>query len=226
MTAILIDFIRFLFLQPLQGDPKKNWSAYLGVGFAITWLVGFGRTWDFDAAPLWLRSGFTSILYTFVLAALIWSVTLALKPARWSYRNVLLMVTMTAAPGLVYGIPVERFMPPEAARGVNMLLLLIVATWRMVLYYHFLRTVSSLPRGAALVAWLLPPTLIVAPLSLLGLLNAIAQNMGGVREQVDPGEISGEAIFFVAAASWIALPVLSLAFIVLAIRRNRRAPNP
>lgn len=225
MPTILADFLRFLFFQPLKGNMGKDWRAYLLVGFAITWLVGFGRTWDFDAAPLWLRTGFPSVLYTLLLAAIIWVVVLALKPARWSYRNVLLMVTMTAAPGLVYAIPVERLMPPDAARGANMLLLLLVATWRMALYFRFLRDVALLPRLATIVAWLLPPSLIVAPLSLFGLLNAIGRDMAGVREQVDPGEISGGAIFIIAAASWIALPILSITFIILAIHRNRR-PSP
>ncbi len=228
MRTILTDFLRFIFFQPLKGNLGTDWRAYLFTGFVITWLVGFGRTWDFNAAPLWLRTGFPSVLYTLLLAAIIWVVVLALKPARWSYRNVLLMVTMTAAPGLVYAIPVERLMQPDAARGANMLLLLVVATWRMALYFRFLRDIALLPRVATIVAWLLPPTLIVAPLSLFGVLTAIARGMGGVREQVEPGEISGGAIFFIAAASWIALPILLIAFMILAIHRHRRTspPNP
>jgi len=221
MLTILGDFLRFAFFQRLKGNVADNWTAYLGVGLAITWLVGFGRTWDFDLAPLWLRTGLPSVGYAFVLAALIWAITLALKPARWSYKSVLLMVTMTALPGLIYAIPVERLMPAEAARGVNMIFLLIVATWRMALYYRFLRDVALLPPRATLVAWLLPPALIVAPLSLFGLLGAIARDMGGVRETADPGEISGGAIFFIAAATWLLLPVLLMSFIILAIRRRR-----
>ena len=225
MLTVIADFLRFAFFRRIKGNVADNWIAYLAVGLAITWLVGFGRTWDFDAAPLWLRTGLPSIGYVFVLAAIIWAVVLGLRPARWSYKSVLLMVTMTAAPGVIYAAPVERILAADTARGVNMLFLLVVATWRMALYYKFLRDVALLPSHATLVAWLLPPTLVVAPLSLFGLLGAIARDMGGVRETVDPGEISGGAIMFIAAASWLLLPVLLVSFVVFVIQRNRSTPT-
>ena len=226
MLTVLTDFLRFAAFRRTKGDVTKQWRVYLAVGLAITWLVGFGRTWDFESAPLWLRTGLPSVGYAFALAGFIWLITLALRPARWSYRNVLLMVTMTALPGLVYAIPVERLMPVEAARAVNMLLLLIVATWRMALFYRFLRDVAQLPREETIVAWLLPPALIVAPLSAFGVLNAIARDMGGVRDQADPGEISATAIFVVAMITWITLPLLLIMFVALVVRRIRRPMPP
>ncbi len=229
---MLADFLRFILFQPLQGDIAKHWKSYLAVGFVITWIVGFGRTWDFDAATLLVRTGVTSVFYTFALALLIWMIGAPLEPQRWAYRNVLLMVVMTAAPGIVYAIPVERLLAPDIARGVNMILLLFVAVWRMALFHHYLKNVAKLTGAAKLVVWLLPPTIIVAPLSAFGVLQAIASGMGGVREQAAPhGAISEVALLLLAGASWLALPVLGITFLVTAAKTIRRrksgaAPPP
>lgn len=222
LSTVLTDFGRFVLFKPLKGDVRAHRAAYLFVGFAVTWIVGFGRTWDFPEAPLWIRTGLTSVLYALVLAGFIWLIGLALKPARWSYANVLLMVLMTALPGIIYAIPVESFMPAEAARAVNMIFLLIVATWRMLLYRKFLDDVAQLPKDEARVAWLLPPTIIVAVLGAVGTLNAIARSMGGVRDPM--GEIIDGAIFWIAVCAWLALPVLLFAFAAMAFARHRK-PN-
>jgi hypothetical protein len=221
MLTIVGDYFRFLLFKPLKGDVPKNWPIYLVIGLIITWIVGFGRTWDFDAAPFWIRSGATSVIYAFALAFLIWAIGAPLGAQRWTYRNVLLMVLMTAAPGIVYALPVERLLVPDAARGTNMLLLLIVATWRMALFRHYLGTVAQLTGWSKNVAWLLPPTIIVVPLSAFGVLQAIAAGMGGVRERAEHGAISETAILILAIASWLALPVLGITFVVLVLRRIR-----
>ncbi len=221
MLGVLTDFIRYIFFQPLKGDISRHWRLYLFIGLLITWVVGIGRTWDYDAAPWWLRTGLPSVAYVFTLAAIIWTFTLALRPARWSYRNVLLMVAMTAPPGLIYAIPVERFLDPDSAQSANMLALLLVATWRMALFYRFLTDVAQLPKSVALIAWLLPPALIIAPISLLGLMAAVLQSMSGVREDVGSSGLSADAIALIAFVSWTALPLLIIAYIVTALKRNR-----
>jgi hypothetical protein len=119
IAAALKDFARFLVFQPLRGDVATHWRRYLLVGLAITWLVGVGRTWDNAYAPLWLRSGLPSVLYAIALAGFIWAIVAALRPGRWTYRNVLLMLTMTAAPGLIYAVPVEQFLNENTARETD-----------------------------------------------------------------------------------------------------------
>lgn len=222
MLTVVSDFLRFPFFRPLQGDVANKWALYLVVGFVITWIVGFGRTWDFDAAPFWVRTGLTSVIYTLALAFLIWAIGAPLGAQRWSYRNVLLMVLMTAAPGIVYALPVERLMDAEAARATNMLFLLFVATWRMALFFHYLGKVAKLTGWARTVAWLLPPTIIVVPLSAFGALQAIAAGMGGVRDRAEHGAISEIAILVLALVSWLALPILVIAFGLLVARRLKQ----
>jgi hypothetical protein len=75
------------------------------------------------------------------------------------------------------------------------------------------------------VAWLLPPTIIIAPLSLLGLLAAIMREMAGVRPTADPGEIPGFGAALIAYASWLALPVLIAIYVrEIIAHRRRQAP--
>jgi hypothetical protein len=223
LLTALRDFARFAFFQPLKGDVAKHWRTYLAIGAGLTWIVGLGRYWDNESAPLLLRSGITSLLYAVVLSGFIWLLVLGLKPERWSYRNVLLMVTMTALPGLIYAIPVEMFMDAQSASATNMIFLAIVAVWRMALYYTFLKRVSKLPAYPLLVAWLLPPAIIVAALGVYGALYAIAAGMGGVRDEADPNLASMEAIALVGLASWICLPILIPAYAFFALTRNRRS---
>ncbi len=225
LGIVLGDFWRFICFQPLRGDIRKDWFAYLAIGVATTWLVGFGRTWDFHVAPWWFRTGFTSIVYALVLSLFIWGMVHPLKPERWSYRNVLLMVMMTALPGLIYAIPVERFVSIQTAQLLNLAFLVVVAGWRMALYRHFLQTVAKLPPYETLVAWLLPPGIIIAVISLFGFLDAVLRGMSGDRAD-NPNELATDVFLFIGLITWIALPFLLLAYVVLAIRRQRDARPP
>jgi hypothetical protein len=221
MIAMAVsDFWRFIWFQPLRGDMRTNAGTYLAIGLAITWIVGLGRTWDYTSAPWWFRTGLTSVVYALVLAGFIWVIGLALKPQRWRYQNVLLMVTMTALPGLIYAAPVERFMNADAARVANMIFLLIVAAWRMALYRHFLRKVAQLPPMETTVVWLLPPTIIIAVVGLFGTLNAIMRGMAGVRDPV--GEAIDGVVVWITLASWFVLPLLLIAFVYLVFKARKR----
>jgi hypothetical protein len=53
-----------------------------------------------------------------VLAAILYLVVKPLRPANWTYSSVLIFVGLTALPGLLYAIPVERFVSLEYAQTV------------------------------------------------------------------------------------------------------------
>lgn len=224
LATILRDFLRFIIFQRPLGNIGPDWKAYLAVGLVITAIVGIGRSWDDPAATLFDLSGIGSLIYVFVLAAILWITGVPLKPERWTYRSVLLMVTMTALPGIIYAVPVERMLSADAARSTNLLFLAGVAIWRVSLFGFFLRSVARLSPWATTVVMFLPLALIVAPLSLLGILNAIMSSMGGVRTD-GPSEISANVLFLVAAASWISLPILIGGYIALVVKRNGPPPR-
>ena len=157
---------RLLTFRRLAFSPE-NFRGYLLYGLLITWLCGVGRYWDNPRAELWQYWGLGSLAYVVLLAAVLWLIAAPLKPRHWQYRNVLLFVTLTSLPALLYAIPVERFMPLAVAQTVNVWFLAVVASWRVAMLAYFLFRVAGLSGLQVVVASLLPLTLIVTALSLL-----------------------------------------------------------
>ena len=185
--TILADQFRLLTFRTPSPAIRQNWPAYLAFGLFCTWLAGIGRYWDNPRAHLWQHLGLGSVAYVFSLALLLWLLLLPLRPTNWSYRNVLLFVTLTALPALLYAIPVEMFMPLDAAQRLNAGFLLIVAAWRVALLFVFLRRVGGLGGLAIFVAGLLPLVVIVSALALLNLEHVIFSIMAGIRDESRSG---------------------------------------
>ncbi len=152
----------------------------MAFGLGFTWLCGVGRYWDNPRADLWQYLGLGSVGYVFVMALILWLVILPLKPAKWSYKNVLLFVSLTSPPAILYAIPVERFMSLQAAQLANVWFLLAVALWRVALLLRYLMTVARLSGWCVLVATLLPLTLIVTVLTVLNLEHVVFKVMAGL----------------------------------------------
>lgn len=107
---------------------------------------------------------------------------LPLKPRNWSYRNILLFVSLTSPPAILYAIPVERFMSLESAQLANVWFLAIVAAWRVALLFKYLMSVAKLSGLRVLVATVLPLTLIVSVLTALNLEHVVFKIMAGLEE--------------------------------------------
>ena len=219
---MLIRIVRILTFRADTRDYECLDPRYLVLGLAFTWLVGIGRYWDHPRVEGLQRLGLGSVAYVFALSALLWLVGLGIKPARWGYLNVLTFVTLTAPPGLLYAIPVERFLSPEAARTVNLAFLAVVATWRVSLYATYLRRYAVLPVGPLVVQLLLPLTFIVTALAALNLEQAVFEVMGGVRATTS----ADSAYAFMLALSLLSVilfPILAAVYVVMAIQRRRAA---
>lgn len=184
-----------------------------------------GRYWDNPRAHLWQSLGLGSVAYVFCLALIIWLLLLPLKPKHWSYRNVLVFITLTSPPALLYAIPVERFMPLPAAQSVNAWFLAAVAAWRVALLVVFLRQVARLTGTAIVVAALLPLVVIVVALTALNLEHVVFELMSGIRpEDRSANDRSYEVVLMIAYFSVHAAPFLLAAYAWLAYRA-RRATN-
>ena len=59
----------------------------------------------------------------FVLSAFLWLIVAPLRPRNWSFIGVLIFVTLTSLPALLYAIPVEKFMSLENAQTANVIFL-------------------------------------------------------------------------------------------------------
>ena len=156
IKQLLMDEFRFLTFRRMSPAIRDHWKAFLVFGLTFTWLAGVGRYWDNPRASLWQYLGLGSLAYVFVLALIIWALVAPLKPRNWSYRNVLLFITLTAPPAVLYAIPVERFMTSGDAVVANIAFLATVASWRVVLYALFLRRTAGLSLVSVIVCTLLP----------------------------------------------------------------------
>jgi hypothetical protein len=230
-SGVARDAWRLLTFRPPSPAIASSWPGYLAFGLACTWIAGIGRYWDNPRAESWQHFGLGSLAYVFLLAALLWLVMLPLRPKRWSYRSVLVFVTLTSPPAILYAIPVERFLPLDAAQQANAIFLGVVATWRVALLAWFLRKVADLDWLAIVVGTLLPLVLIVVALTLLNLEHVVFNIMAGI----SPDERSGNdgaylVVMAFAAYSAMAFPVLVLAYLGLVVRamaagrRQKRVP--
>lgn len=211
--AVLIDAFGILVFRRPSAALARHWQPYLLIGLMATWLAGIGRYWDSPRADLWQHLGLGSLAYVFVLTFILWLVVLPLKPQRWSYRNVLIFVSLTAPPALLYAIPVERFMPLPMAQSVNAWFLAAVASWRVTLLIWFLRRIAMLQWLAVLVATLLPLTLIVVSLALFNLEHVVFNIMAGnTPEQSSGNDLAYQVVILLALLSTALAPVVIAAY--------------
>lgn len=228
IKTLLQDEWRFLTFRPMSPTIRTHWRAYFVFGMIFTWLAGIGRYWDNPRAGLWQYLGLGSVAYVFVLALFIWLLLYPLRPKNWSYQNVLLFLTLTAPPAILYAIPVEKFMSLENAREANAWFLGLIATWRVALLVVFLRRTGGLSRAATAVATLLPITIIVFVLAVLNLEHVVFEFMGGLRADQRTGNDTAYTIVFVLALySFLASPILVIIYLVFVYMawRKHRAKN-
>lgn len=193
------------------------------LGLSFTWLAGVGRYWDSPRAHLWQHLGVGSLAYVFILAFIIWALLIPLKPDRWSYRNVLIFITLTSPPAILYAIPVERFMPLDSAQSTNVWFLAVVATWRVALLAWFLRSIARLSGAAIVVSTLLPIALILVALTILNLEHVVFDIMAGIKpEESSPNDTAYFVVMVLAWLSIMALPILLVLYAWLAYRARAK----
>lgn len=212
---------RFLLFRPIKPDMARHASLYYGIGIGSTWLAGIGRYWDHPDAAWWQYLGLGSVAYIFILALVLYLLLLPLRPHDWTYGRVLLFIGLTAPPGMLYAIPVERFLSLGAAQSVNFWFLAIVASWRVALLWRFLRGPSRLPGGAAAVALLLPIGLIIVALTILNLEKAVFEIMAGLhRKEPTSHDAAYGVLVAMTVISFYASPFLLVAYIWQATKRQ------
>jgi hypothetical protein len=154
---------------------------HLAFGLFCTWLVGMGRWWEDPKASLLQHLGVGSVAYIFILAFFLWLVLWPLLPESWSLFNVLIFVSLTAPPALLYAIPVRHGLALQTAQAVRLWLLAIVAGWRVALLFFYLRRGAGLAGFRWILAALFPLLLIVFVLTALNLERVVFDFMGGIR---------------------------------------------
>ncbi len=219
---------RTLSFRMTAREAERLENRHLLVGLACTWVVGIGRWWDDPKAGLVQHLGLGSVLYVFVLAALLWILVLPLCPERWSYRMVVTFVSLTSPPALLYAIPVERFFPIDVAGQINLWFLAVVAAWRVALLVRFLVSVPGVGKVKGVVVSFLPLAAIVASLTALNLHRVVFSIMGGIAESDRTAHDAAYSVLVsLTLLAVMALPVLLAAYLIAIghgfwARRRRR----
>lgn len=215
--TLIADAWRVLTFRRPSPAIAQHWQAYLTLGLFFTWVAGIGRYWDNPKANLLQNLGLGSVVYVFCLALVIWLIAWPLRPKQWSYRSVLVFVTLTAPPAILYAIPVEKFMTLSLAQNVNVWFLAVVAAWRVALYFWFLRTFAGLSGGAIVVATLLPLVAIVMSLTVLNLEHVVFEMMAGIRAaDRTSADKAYEVIIWLTLFSQLTFPILLFAYALFA----------
>ncbi len=206
--------IRFLLFMRAKPDLKRLGNHYLLIGVITAWLAGIGRYWDNPRADWWQHAGLGSLAYIFILALILWLLIMPLRPHDWSYKTVLIFVGMTSPPAIFYAIPVERFFDMGTAVTINLWFLAVVALWRVLLLFRFLKYSARLSGVRIAVAALLPLTIIVTTLSALNLEHVVLNIMGGLGTDTrSPNDAAYVVLVLITMGSMIASPVLLLAYL-------------
>ncbi len=173
---------KILTLTATRDDLLNMKVEVVAWGLFFSLMAGIGRAWDNSTAPLLMRSGLPSVIYIFVLSAFLFIFIGPLSPKNWSYRKLLILVSMTALPGLLYAIPLEMMIKPDDAAAGNALLLFIVATWRVLILGWFLHKTTDMIWSHTIVALFLPLFLIINGLIATEKFEKTFGTMGGVRK--------------------------------------------
>jgi hypothetical protein len=220
---------RFLTFRLSREDYLALDRSHLGFALVCTWIVGIGRWWDDPKAGFLQHAGVGSVLYACVLAAILWLIVLPLKPRDWTYSRVLTLVAMTAPPGILYAIPVERFFDLRTAGQLNLWFLAAVAAWRVALLIHFLIRFPLIGWVQAVLCALLPITAIVTALSALNLHRVVFNIMGSIGEGNPSAHDAAYGVLItLTVLSWLVFPLTAsgyLTVVVLARRRAKEAPE-
>jgi hypothetical protein len=206
--------------------------THLYFGLFCTWLAGVGRYWDHPRPEFLQTLGLGSLIYIFVLSAFLWLLLWPLKPDRWNYLNLLTLISLTAPPALLYAIPVERFLPMPVAQSVNAWFLGIVALWRVLIFFKYLRITTGFSFGTLLVAGLLPLGVIITALTLLNLDHVLFDIMAGMQGPFTGDEARYGILVTLTYFSVILTPVLFVTYLIIAgvrwqtRRRQGAAPIP
>ena len=227
MSYVFRQTFRFLTFQSLEIEGKRDLLHLAIAGIVFAWIAGLGRYWDHPSAHIWQYMGLGSVIYIFVLSALIWILALPLRPDRWSYLSVLTFVGLTSPLAWLYAIPVERLVSISFAISANVLFLALVAMWRVALYVYFLRIVAKLSDAKVFVLTLLPLTGIIFALVVLNLEHAVFEIMAGLETERTGSEVIHDGVYqfviLLGMGSFFAAPILFLLYLWLFISEGLKS---
>ena len=214
MSGLFANLARVLIgkLGTAQEHPFSQRDLWLGL--ICAWLAGIGRYWDHPFATPLQRAGVGSVIYVFALTLIIWLLGWPLRIKHWRYLDLLTYISLTSPLAFLYALPVERWVDMERARTMNGWFLVVVATWRVVLYALYLLRRAGLPGGRCFIMLLLPLTGIVFALAQLNLDHVIFNFMAGVDDRGTGAKHVYGLIWELSLLSTLLFPFLLIGYVV------------
>lgn len=221
IKEVLIIEWQLLTFRNVKINMNELGNYYVFFSIVLTWMAGIGRYWDSPRAEVWQYWGLGSVIYIFILAFLIWIIIKPLNPQNWSYKNVFVFVGLTSPTGYLYAIPVERYFSLDVSQKINVWFLLLVAIWRVVLFFLYLKRVAKLKSSTIFVAVFLPLTLIVTALTMLNLEHVVFKLMAGLSEnERSSNDAAYGVLMLITTFSIMASPILLFMYSYI-IYKNR-----
>jgi hypothetical protein len=183
-----------------------NWKHF-AIGLIGTWIVGMGRYWDDEGARLIQHLGLGSVIYIFTLALIIWLLVKPFRVENWTYFTVVTFIGLTSFPAVFYAIPVERFFSIETANTLNVWFLAIVALWRLLLLYYFLKKFTRMKLNVLTIT-LMPICVIITTLTALNLHRVVFDIMGGRRNVTPHDDAYSILIGLTVVSAILTLPLI------------------
>jgi len=213
--------VRLLTFKLTREEMLQFGNSHFIAGLIGTWIVGMGRYWDDPGANILQHFGLGSVIYIFVLAALIWVIVLPFKVEKWNYFIVVSFIGLTSFPAIFYAIPVERFLSTATANNINVWFLAIVAAWRLGLLFFFLKRFTRLGIGNILTVTLMPICLIITVLTILNLHRVVFNIMGGMRNP-SPHDSSYMVLMLLTGISSILILPLIVSYVIGIHNSNKK----
>tara|TARA_R100000027_G_scaffold32582_1_gene23863 strand:- start:832 stop:1497 length:666 start_codon:yes stop_codon:yes gene_type:complete len=208
-----------LFRFTLEDIQSFRWP-HLVFGLFGTWIAGMGRYWDSPNASLFQHLGLGSVIYVFVLSALLMFFIWAAGSSHLTYFRMLTFVSLTSFPAILYAIPIEQFSTIETATTVNARFLAIVALWRVGLLVRFTQLIGPMRWLTAVITSLVPLMAIVAGLTSLNLHKVVFDVMAGFRE-ANPENSSYMILMTITYLSIFAIIPVLIAFACIVYTRRK-----
>jgi hypothetical protein len=224
----LITIYRYLFQGSYQAMERIARSrGAIGVGLVFVFAAGLAREYDGEDLlhePWHLLIPLAASLATSFILFLLIAVVSFVRGVPWSpfwsrYRQLLALYWMTAPLAWLYAIPFERHMTAADAVRANLMLLAVVALWRVVL---MVRVVAKLLDcgywPSFFLVMLFADTVLLTVAAMLPV--PVVQFMGGVRLTESESLIQGVtlSVHVLGGLSW---PIWLLGVLVLLARWRR-----
>lgn len=218
MSTAFRNQLRFVTFRLTAEEMKSLSRDDLKMGLLITWIVGLGRGLSRPDAGFLPQIGIGSVLYVFALSTLLWLLIYPMRKGEWRFEKVLTLVSLTALPGIIYGLPVELVFGIIEGGEIRLIFLILVALWRVLLLAYFLKSYGGFAPPQTGVATLLPLTAIIVVLNALNLDGVVFEAMSNRTVRPTVYDDTYNFLFFLFIVSAVFFVPLALMYLYLVAR--------